>query len=109
MRSRLHSDIGRFTGLGTQSVVRERERETEVARVVVRKEEEEREREQEGNPWRKDRVGICEGVPITFRIGDSPYILRIERPRSSPVSTTYFPCKCMYLRNLILIPAGIED
>lgn len=78
---------------------RERERDRD-SKAVVRK------RKRAGNPWWKDRAGICEGVPITFRIGDSPYILRIERPRSSAVSTTHFPCKCMYVRNLILIPRG---
>lgn len=60
---------------------RERERDR-GSKAVVRK------RKRAGNPWWKDRAGICEGVPITFRIGDSPYILRIER--ATPIERSFY-------------------
>jgi len=37
---------------------------------------------QRSNPCTRDRTGICESVPIIFRIGDSLYSsLRTERQR----------------------------
>lgn len=67
MRSRLHSDIGRFTaGDGENKLRVEGRKRRDAAR--------------RSNPCARDRAGICEGVPITFRIGDSPRrILRTER------------------------------
>lgn len=60
MRSRLHSDIGRFTA-------RDGEREKENGLWI---EEEENDAAQQ-SLHERDRTGICEGVPIIFRIGDS--------------------------------------
>lgn len=46
-----------------------------------------------GNPCWKDRAGICEGVPITFRIGDSPYSTnRTTVIKQSSRVSTYVPC-----------------
>lgn len=57
MRSRLHSDIGRFTAGDEENRASDRRKKTASR----------------NNPCARDRAGICEGVPITFRTGDPPY------------------------------------
>lgn len=75
MRSRLHSDIGRFTTRRRGGSRGERQ----GSRTRRRKR-----RERASNPCAGDRAGICEGVPITFRIGDPPY--STDRTTTTPIT-----------------------
>lgn len=52
----------------------------DTGETIVEGKERGKEERSLGNPCWKDRAGICEGIPITFRIGDSLNILRIEQP-----------------------------
>lgn len=80
MRSRLHSDTGRFTagdagGGGGSRTKRD-------------------ERRKRRNPCARDRAGICEGVPITFRIGDPPY----STDRTTPITRARSRVRVLTLR-----------
>lgn len=80
MRSRLHSDIGRFTA-SDEGWAKERRRSLEE-RGQESWTRRTKKTARASNPCAGDRAGICEGVPITFRIGDPPY----STDRTTPIT-----------------------